>query len=332
LIGALLAALCVPALLLGAGCRTADEAVVRQGEPEIPAPDDIMLPVGVDVRAPGTHREYLVGPGDVLAVSVWMRQDLSRETPVRPDGTLFVPLAGNVPAAGRTPAEIAKDLTERLSRYLRNPQVDVVVTEYGSRSFTVLGELRQPGDYPVLADTDLLGGIAAAGGFNEEANLAEATIVRDGSVLPIDFYGLFRRGRTGQNIYLADGDFIYVPSRETSRVYVLGEVNQPQVVQVTEGSLTVGEAVARAGGFDENTAFKANLKVIRGGLGDPEVYTVDFNRVLRGEQADSFLLRSGDIVFVPASGIAKWDRILSQLLPNLSRIIVDAAAVQSLTK
>ena len=310
-------------LLLGACAST--ETLPETAPPEF-APVEKTAPTAID-EGP---RQYRIGSKDVLSIQVYRREDLTKETPVRDDGTIFIPLAGQVRAEGKTVTELAAELTARLAPFVREPQVDVIVVEHLSKTFSVLGEVRQPGVYPLREDTRLLEGIGLGGGLAETANLTGAYLVRGGIVQPVNFYGLFRRGDVSQNVYLEDKDFVYVPSRAELRVYVLGEVREAGIVQVTEGRLTVMEAIAAAGGFDERTAYKSNVKVIRGGLADPQVMTLDLKDALRGKAIEDVTLEVGDIVFVPASAITKWDRVLGQLLPNFSRIIVDAAAIQSL--
>jgi len=274
--------------------------------------------------------DYRLGPEDKLRLIVWNRPDLSKDTRIRPDGKLFVMHVGTVDAAGLTVGELQKLLTERLGEVLRNPQVDVEILEYASKVYYVMGQVNKPGMYAVTATTNVLEGVAVSGGPTDKANLGGAYLIRHGNVVPIDFYALFQQGDVSQNVFLADGDIIYLPSMDDAKIYVLGEVNQARAVPLRKARLTLGEAIAEAGGFNETTAYKRAIKIIRGNLANPRVYTVNYDEVLRGMKPDVAFLQSGDIVFVPAAGLTKWDRVLSQLLPNLSRIVVDAASINSL--
>jgi polysaccharide biosynthesis/export protein len=275
---------------------------------------------------------YKIGADDVLRLNIWMRPDLSKDGVVRDDGTFFVPLAGNVPVADLSLAEAQETIRLALSKYLREPQVDLEVKEYQSQLFFANGLFTHPGSYPIRGTTTVLEGISNAGGVAENGNLQGAYLVRKGKVVPIDFVSLFTRGAMSQNIPLADGDLIYVPSIETARVYVLGEVLRPTGVPVRTGKITLGQAIVDAGGFNETTAYKRGVKIIRGGLGSGEVTEVNFQDVIKGKRPDLMLLEPGDIVYVPASGLAKWDRVMGQILPNLSRIVVDAAAIDAMNR
>jgi polysaccharide biosynthesis/export protein len=309
---------------------TADKA------PPAPSPSvDPELVAGVTQMVEEARRQrntYKIGPDDLLRLGIWQRQDLSKEGVVRDDGTFFVPLAGNVPVADLSLAEAQEKIRQALLKYIKVPQVDLEVKEYRSQLFFANGQFRTPGSYPIKGTTTVLEAIGAAGGINDDANLSGAYLVRGGKVIPIDFISLFTRGQMAQNIPLADGDLLYVPSINSSRVFVLGEVMRASGVFVRTGKITLAQAIADAGGFDETTANKKAIKIIRGGLGSGQVIEVDFTDVIKGRRADLMMLQPGDIVYVPASGLAKWDRALSQILPNLSRIVVDAAAVDTLTK
>lgn len=277
------------------------------------------------------RRTYLIGPEDVLRVKVWMREDLSKEGAVRDDGTFFVPLAGNMKAEGLTATQFQTALIQQLAQYLRSPQVDVEIIEYKSKVYYLVGQFREPGMYPVKATTTLMEAVTSAKGFSDRANVGQAYLLHQGNIVPVDFVALFKQGQMQYNVHLDDGDVVYVPNMDLTRVYVLGEVLRPTAVPIRAGRITVAEAIAEAGGFNEVTAYKNGVRIIRGSLAEPEVYTVNFHEAMKGRSAQAILLEPGDIVYVPSSGLAKWDRVLGQILPSLSRIVVDAAAIDSLT-
>ncbi len=337
--GAFLAALmflCACAATGNAPNGNADAGeLTAPAEPMPAAVADPELAATLDGKVEEARRErhtYKIGPDDVLHFASWPRLDLAKDGVVRDDGTFFVPMAGNVPVAGLSLAEAQALVKDRLAPYVREPQVDLEIKEYRSQLFFANGEFRNPGSYPIKGSTTVLEAIGAAGGLTDNSNLAGAYLVRRGQVIPIDFLALFTRGRMSHNLPLADGDLLYVPSVSTSRVYVLGEVLRPAGVPVRTGRITLAQAIADAGGFNEVTAYKRGVKVIRGGLGSGDVIEVNFDDIVRGKRPDLLMLQPGDIVYVPASGLTKWDRVLGQILPNLSRIVVDAAAIDTMTK
>jgi len=277
------------------------------------------------------RRTYLIGPGDVLRLKVWMREDLSKEGVVQDDGAFFVPLAGNLKAEGKTVTDFQKELTEALAEYIRSPQVDIEIHTYNSKFFYLIGQIREPGHYPITASTTVMQAITTGKGFTDKANLGQAYLIHKNQIVPVDFVALFEKGRMENNIHLDDGDVIFIPNVEFARVFVLGEVLRPSAVPVRTRNISVSEAISMAGGFNEVTAYKSNIKIIRGDLANPQVFTLNYTEVLKGNIADIPVLQPGDIVYVPSSGIAKWDRVMGLILPNLSRLVVDAAAIDSLT-
>lgn len=328
-------AVAVAACLCVSCAKKPPEPLVSPGELGPPVATDAELAQNADalVQQAKRHRHtYKIGPDDVLRLVVWQREDLSKEGAVRDDGTFYVALAGNVPVADLSVAEAQDAVRQALAKYLRDPQVDLEVKEYRSQKFFASGQFRNPGAYPVKGTTTLLEAIHDAGGVTENGNLGGAYLVRGGQVVPIDFVGMFTRGQTGQNIPLADGDMVYVPSIQATRVFVLGEVIRPSGVPIRSGRITLAQAIADAGGFNEVTAYKRGIKIIRGGIGSANVIEVNYDDVLKGKRVDLTILEPGDIVYVPASGLAKWDRVLGQILPNLSRIVVDAAAIDAMNR
>src|SRR5574337_1684576 len=116
----------------------------------------------VDLIAPS---EFFLGPEDVLKVTVWKSPDLSGEVTISPDGTITMPLIGDVPAAGLTANVLAKRISERLTEYISSPIVTVQVKEVNSYFIYVLGEVVKPGKYPLKSYANVMQGIALAGGF-----------------------------------------------------------------------------------------------------------------------------------------------------------------------
>ena len=162
--------------------------------------------------------EYFIGPEDVLEISVWRNEDLSKQVVVRPDGRISLPLIGDVMAVGRTPAELTDVISARLKEYKENPSVAIVVQEVNSYALYVLGEVANPGKYPLKSKTTLLQGITIAGGFTAVAARNRIVVFRfsenSGSDIKIkaSYDDIVLRDGADQNIKLKPGDTIVVPS------------------------------------------------------------------------------------------------------------------------
>ena len=162
--------------------------------------------------------EYIIGPEDVLEVTVWHNQDLSKVVAVRPDGRISLPLINDAVAAGKTPARLTKELSTLLREYVEKPSVSVIVKEINSYNIYLLGEVLKPGKYPVKIKTNLLQGIAIAGGFTVTAardRLIVYRFAKKGEKLKINYDDIVVRDDAQQNIELMPGDMILVPSQKT---------------------------------------------------------------------------------------------------------------------
>jgi polysaccharide export outer membrane protein len=166
-------------------------------------------------RAATDDPSYVIGPEDVLDVSVWKEPELTRTEPVRPDGKISLPLLSDVQASGLTPMQLAASVTEKLRKYLADPQVTVIVTGMNSQRIYILGEMTRPGAYPLLPGMTILQALSSAGGFTQFANLKKIYLMRnvDGRQMKFPFnYKEAVRGRASQqNIPLKAGDTIIVP-------------------------------------------------------------------------------------------------------------------------
>jgi polysaccharide export outer membrane protein len=159
--------------------------------------------------------DYSIGPGDILNISVWREPDVSGTVPVRPDGKISLPLLGDVPAAGSTPAKLAATITERLRQYLNDPRVTVVVTAANSRRIYLIGEVIRPGAIPMLPSMTVLQALSTAGGFSQFANIKKMYVLRNENgkqvKLPVDYKRAVSGQSPDQNIPLKAGDTVVVP-------------------------------------------------------------------------------------------------------------------------
>jgi|SRR5437879_1693150 len=168
------------------------------------------IPVAVTANA-----NYVIGPEDLLDISVWKEPDLTRTVPVRPDGKISLPLLNDVQAAGQTPTQLATHVTESLKRYVTDPQVTVIVTAINSQRIYLLGEVTRAGAYPLLPGMTVLQALSSAGGLTQYAHSQKIYVLREGNGGPTKAsfnYKDFLKGRNPeQNVVLKVGDTIVVP-------------------------------------------------------------------------------------------------------------------------
>jgi polysaccharide biosynthesis/export protein len=166
---------------------------------------------------PKAHDDnFVIGNDDVLAINVWKEPDVSRSIPVRSDGKISLPLAGEVQAAGRTPLKLEQDIAARLKSYIAEPEVTVIVQQINSQKFNILGMVNRPGAYPINNSARVLDAIALAGGFRDFAKQKSIYVLRqnaDGTEtkLQFNYKDVVKGHNPSQNIKLQPRDTIVVP-------------------------------------------------------------------------------------------------------------------------
>ena len=169
----------------------------------------------VEFQSKPTESIYVIGPGDLIRVSVWKNPELSADVPVRPDGNISVALLDDVQADGLTTEELKQVITTELNEFITNPDVTVVVLQTNSKRVFVLGEVQRPGPILMAAELRVLDVISIAGGFGPFADKSEVRVLRVIEGVEREFrfdYGAFLAGdAAGTNIVLQPGDAIVVP-------------------------------------------------------------------------------------------------------------------------
>lgn len=192
-------ALVVASLLLVSGCSTAPQYP--------PAPPNVASP----------DYNYLIGPGDNVNIIVWRNPDLSTSVPVRPDGKITVPLVEDLPAIGKDSTALARDIEQALGKYIRDPVVTVIVTNFVgpySEQIRVVGEAARPQALPYRQNMTILDVMIAVGGITDFADGNQARILRpaDGNKLySVRLKDLLRRGDVSANVEMKPGDVVVIP-------------------------------------------------------------------------------------------------------------------------
>ena len=165
--------------------------------------------------------DYQIGIDDIVQVSVWRNPELGITVPVRPDGKISVPLVGDVAAGGRTPGQVSKEIQERLSAYVRDPQVAVILTDLRSHEYLsrvrVTGAVRQPISIPFRQGMTVLDAVLAAGGVTEFAAPGRSDLYRKTGEstrsYAVRLDHILEDGDLTTNFKVAPGDVITVPER-----------------------------------------------------------------------------------------------------------------------
>lgn len=291
-------------------------------------------PIPAALRQAIEDYEYRIGPGDVLSVIVYDHPELTipagseraaSETGnrVRPDGTLFYPYVGRVQVAGMTLEQVRSLITRRLSEVITDPQVEVGMAAFRSQKAYVSGAVATPGTLPItIQPMTVLDAISGAGGATEGADWHNVTLIRDGREERLSLYSMLRRGDLSQNRLLRDGDLLHVPTAENQNVVVLGQVLRPGTIALGNERVTLTDALARAGGVNESRAEPSGIFVVRGNPAESDmlatVYQLDIRDATRLMLGTRFPLQPQDVVYVTAAPLARWNNVISLLLPSVT--------------
>jgi polysaccharide export outer membrane protein len=206
----------------------------------------------------GQQADYVIGAHDVLAINVWEQPDLSGKFRVDRDGSFTFPLIGRVQAAGLSLRALEADIIRRLAEgFFKDPQVTLAVDQYHSQMVHVVGEVRQPGSYPLSGEMRLIEILARAGSTTERAG-GMVVITRKPDPIRVSLAEL-QTGAASCNVELHDGDTVFVPRAEM--FFVFGEVKTAGAFPILEPT-TVMQALALAGGLSERGSEK-RVRIVR---------------------------------------------------------------------
>jgi polysaccharide export outer membrane protein len=233
-----------------------------------------------------------------------------------------LPLIGAVKLGGLTLEQAQQKVAAAFSQYINDPKVAVELVQAESLKYYLLGSFSAPGVKFPVHELDLLEALALGGSVDlANADLYQAYVAQGSVKLPVDLYALLVNGDLSQNVTLAPGDAIVIPSAATEAAFVFGSVGKPGSVPFISGRLSLLQALAESGMTltDITDAKLARVHIIRSHGKTGEFLIVDARMILDG-QASSFALEPGDIVFVPPSPFATWNEALAELLPSLQTI------------
>jgi len=288
--------------------------------------------------------QYRLGAGDLIEVSIFGVEDFNYSLRIDSLGQINLPFIGSITAAGLTPTELGHELKSTLEgRLIRNPQVSVFVKEYRSQPVFVLGAVKQPGQYQMVYQLNLIDVIAMAGGLEIERAADYALVRRRGSgtdneginpsrtngesaqleVVEIDLKELLEGEDFSLNIPIQGGDVIHIPERKMELFYVVGEVTKPGAFEIPpQNDVFVSQAVTWAGGPMKTAKTDKGILVRYNGKGERQEMAVNFSDIIQGKKSD-FLVQPNDIIFIPGSTAKSLGYGLLQIIPaTLSGTII----------
>lgn len=300
-------------------------------DPSFSAPEPIILQ-GMESDPPEALRLF---PGDVVQLTaVSAKTETYEGLIVDAKGQLHVPLAGDIQVGGLTLGQAEQAIEKGLRRYDRFVRVNLIITTLDGHTAVVIGAVTTPGRIKVSPGTRLADLLAQAGGVligrveyipERLGDLDLARLVRDGEALPVNV-NLAMEGDSKHNIRIHSGDQLFVPPITKNAIMVLGEVGRPQPMAYRQG-IRLTEALARAGGINMSRGDRKDIRIVRGPLTEPRVYTTNLKALTTGDATD-VVLWPGDIIWVTKT----WYASMSDVMSGLSEIIslANTAAILAL--
>jgi len=273
--------------------------------------------------------EYRIGVGDELMIVLWQGATrLENRVAVQSDGTISLPYQEAIKVDGLTAREADQAITAILAQYERKPRVDVSLVRPLSKKVSVFGEVqptRQESgsvSYYLFGRETVVEFLSRVGGPSRDADLSRVQLIRGKSTYVLNLDRAIRQGDLTQNAVLDDGDTVFVPSLSQSqrKIYVLGQVNQPGIVEFN-GEISLLDAVSRSGGFTKDAYFP-EIRIVRADRDSPQIVGVAFDRFLqKGDLTQNVALADHDVIIIPNRPIANWNAVISDIMPSINLLL-----------
>ncbi|WP_407305250.1 polysaccharide biosynthesis/export family protein [Acinetobacter sp.] len=270
-------------------------------------------------------QNYHLSPGDILSLQLWAYPEISAAATdtsngyqIDQNGYIQFPMIGRYKAVGKTLTQVNQELRSQLAHYLKNPDVVVRILAYQGQRYSVLGNVKAAGqfylsDQPVSVYTAL----GLAGGMTEQGDSTSIQLVRQGLTYDLNTLALEKSGFSLHNLLIQSNDTLYVNSRENQKIYVIGEAGTNKALPVRDQGMTLSDVLGESQGINPLSANAGRIYVLRNNQNNQmiELYHLSLKNLGDFGLANQFQMHSNDIVYVDATGLTRWQRVISQIIP-----------------
>ena len=273
---------------------------------------------------------YRLSAGDVLSIQLWAYPEITPPIqdvtnikavgyPIDSNGNIYLPLVGQVRIAGKTLAETNRFLRSQFAKYLKHPDVVVRVLSYEGRRYFVNGQVMKSGQYTLNDQPiSIYTAISNAGGVNiENGDNSNIQLIRNGQTYNLNVIALEKQGYSLHRLLIQPNDTIFVNTKQEQKLYVLGESNKTEALPLRDQGMYLSDVLGSSGGINPNSANAARIYVMRTNLENKTstIYNLNLSSLGNFALANQFPMQKNDIVYIDATGLTRWQRVINQIIP-----------------
>ena len=278
---------------------------------------------------------YKLSPGDVLSIQLWAYPEITPPIqdatnikavgyPIDPNGNVYLPLVGQVRVAGKTLAETNQLFRNQFSKYLKHPDVVVRVLSYEGRRYFVNGQVMRSGQYTLNDQPiSIYTALGQAGGIDTKTgDTTNIQLIRRGETYKLNTILLEKQGLSLHNLLIQPNDTIFVNTKQDKKLYIMGESNKSQALTLRDQGMTLSDVLGESEGINPYSASAAKIYIMRTDLNTRHstIYHLNLSSLGNLALSNQFAMQKNDIVYIDVSGLARWQRIMNQIIPFSSTL------------
>ncbi|TXH55679.1 MAG: hypothetical protein E6Q89_06415 [Bacteroidia bacterium] len=272
---------------------------------------------------------YRLVAGDVLSLQFWNYPEITPVTnntqnnsasnyAIDQQGYILLPLVGRYYAAGKTLQHINTELKKSFARFLKNPDLIVRIVAYEGNRYSVQGNVSKAGEF-TLNDrpVSIYTALGLAGGISELGDNTSIQLIRDGQTYPLNSVALEKAGYSLHKLLLQPNDTLYVGARQNQKIYVMGEASKNQAITLRDQGMSLSDVLGESLGIDPNSANASKIYILRNDEKQhtASLYHMNLSNLGDFSLANQFAMQKNDIIYIDATGLTRWQRIVNQIVP-----------------
>ncbi len=315
----------------------AELSVVQLTQTTIPSLNITNQAQSSDLASLFHHQQgtYRLSSGDVLSIQLWAYPEITPPIqdatnikavgyPIDSNGNVQLPLVGSVRIAGKTLAETNRFLHNQFAKYLKHPDVVVRVLSYEGRRYFVNGQVMKSGQYTLNDQPiSIYTALGQAGGIDTKTgDTTNIQLIRNGQTYNLNTIQLEKQGLSLHQLLIQPNDTIFVHTKQDQKLYVMGESSRSQALTLRDQGMTLSDVLGESEGISPYSASAARIYVMRTDLNTKQstIYHLNLSSLGNLALANQFAMQKNDIVYIDATGLTRWQRIMNQVIPFSSAL------------